>query len=125
MAKRNDSLRPARTGWRYAAALAVVLAVCLLIAADGRRRAARLVPLEVVHHAAEPTIAPTIEPTVEPAAEPTPASVTFVLNTSTHRFHRPDCSSVQDMKEKNRRDFTGPREDALAEGYKPCGRCNP
>ena len=49
----------------------------------------------------------------------------YVLNTSTKRFHLPDCPSVSDMKEKNKREFEGTREEAIELGYKPCGSCNP
>ncbi len=49
----------------------------------------------------------------------------YVLNTGTKRFHKPDCSSVKDMKEENREDYFGTREELLAEGYEPCGRCRP
>ena len=49
----------------------------------------------------------------------------YVLNTNTKRFHLPDCPSVQDMKEKNKREFEGTREEAIELGYKPCGACNP
>ena len=37
----------------------------------------------------------------------------------------PYCNSVNEMKEKNRQDFYGTREEAIAMGYKPCGACNP
>ena len=50
---------------------------------------------------------------------------TYILNTNTHKFHYPWCSSVSDMKEKNKREFFGTREEAIAEGYEPCKRCNP
>ncbi len=50
---------------------------------------------------------------------------TYILNTNTHKFHYPDCSSVSDMKEKNKKVFTGTREEAIAQGYVPCKRCNP
>ena len=49
----------------------------------------------------------------------------YVLNTNTGKFHYPDCSSVSDMNSKNRRDFYGTREEAVAMGYVPCKRCNP
>ena len=52
-------------------------------------------------------------------------AVTYVLNTKTMRFHYPYCNGVNDMKEKNREDFFGTREEAIAMGYKPCGACNP
>jgi DNA-entry nuclease len=29
------------------------------------------------------------------------------------------------MKEKNRKEFFGTREELVDAGYKPCGRCNP
>lgn len=49
----------------------------------------------------------------------------FVLNTSTKRFHLPDCPSASDIAEKNKREFEGTREEAIESGYKPCGACNP
>ena len=49
----------------------------------------------------------------------------YILNTNTKKFHYPDCSSVSDMKEKNKEEYTGSRDDLIAKGYKPCGRCNP
>lgn len=50
---------------------------------------------------------------------------TYVLNTNTHKFHDPDCSSVSQMKEKNKRIVTESRDQIIAEGYDPCGRCHP
>lgn len=50
---------------------------------------------------------------------------TYILNTNTHKFHKPDCSGVKDMKEKNREEYTGTREELIEEGYEPCGRCRP
>lgn len=49
----------------------------------------------------------------------------YVLNTNTKRFHYPDCSSVDDMKAKNRSNVTDTREHLIEIGYKPCARCNP
>ena len=49
----------------------------------------------------------------------------YVLNTNTGKFHYPDCKSVSDISIKNRRDFFGTREEAVAMGYVPCKRCNP
>ena len=49
----------------------------------------------------------------------------YVLNTNTSKFHYPDCKSVSDMNPKNRRDFYGTREEAIAMGYVPCKRCKP
>lgn len=50
---------------------------------------------------------------------------TYILNTNTHKFHYPSCSSVDDMKEANKQEYVGNREDLLNQGYDPCGRCKP
>lgn len=50
---------------------------------------------------------------------------TYVLNTNTHKFHYPSCSSVSQMKEKNKKTVTESREQIISEGYQPCKRCNP
>ena len=49
----------------------------------------------------------------------------YILNTNTKKFHLPDCSSVTDMDEDNREEFSGSREELIDMGYEPCGRCNP
>lgn len=54
-----------------------------------------------------------------------PEPVTYVLNTNTEKFHYPDCPSVENISAKNRRDFTGTREELVSQGYEPCGRCKP
>ena len=38
---------------------------------------------------------------------------TYVLNTNTHKFHRPDCSSVNTMSEKNKKIVTESREEII------------
>ncbi len=57
------------------------------------------------------------EGTVQAGAE------TYVLNTNTKKFHRPDCSSVDDMKESNKETFQGTQEQLMKKGYDPCGNC--
>ena len=52
-------------------------------------------------------------------------SYSYVLNKNTKKFHRPDCSSVKDMKEKNKEYSNESRDDIIAKGYSPCKRCNP
>lgn len=52
-------------------------------------------------------------------------SGTYILNTNTKKFHLPTCSSVDDMNEENREEYTGSREELIGEGYSPCQRCNP
>ena len=59
------------------------------------------------------------------AASDSSAEKTYVLNTNTHKFHDPDCSSVSQMKEKHKRIVTESRDQIMADGYDPCGRCHP
>ncbi len=66
--------------------------------------------------------APETEQT-DPAAEE--ETETFILNTSKHTFHLPTCSSVKQMSDKNKQEYTGTRLDLLEEGYSPCGSCKP
>ena len=48
-----------------------------------------------------------------------------VLNRNTKKFHKPTCSSVKQMKEKNRQVYEGTREEIIQRGYAPCKRCKP
>ena len=102
----------------------------------------------------QPTPEPTPQPTPEPPPQPTPQSTPeptpqptlqpgqgtggsertneeqadvrdYVLNTNTMKFHYPSCSSVKDIKDKNRWDYTGTREEIIEMGYVPCKKCNP
>ena len=50
---------------------------------------------------------------------------TYILNTNTHKFHIPSCGSVKKMKEKNKKSYTGTREEVINMGYVPCKNCNP
>lgn len=52
-------------------------------------------------------------------------TATYILNTNTKKFHKPGCSAVSSMKESNKQEFAGTREEVTAKGYEPCGRCNP
>ena len=49
----------------------------------------------------------------------------FVLNTSTHKFHKSTCPYAKNIAEKNREDITGTRTDITDEGYEPCEYCDP
>lgn len=73
------------------------------------------------------TPAPTPEPTIEPVIEraPVPAGTDYILNTNTKKFHYTDCRSVKQMKEKNKKYYTGTREECIGMGYDPCGNCRP
>lgn len=49
----------------------------------------------------------------------------YVINTNTGKFHKPSCNSVKKMKTKNKKEYTGNREELISEGYEPCGSCRP
>jgi len=66
------------------------------------------------------------EETAEPDTEDEASSgTTYILNTNTKKFHYPSCSSVDQMSEANKQEYTGDREDLIEQGYEPCKRCNP
>lgn len=50
---------------------------------------------------------------------------TYILNTSSKKFHTPDCSSVAKIGASNKQTYTGSRSDLLAQGYQPCNICKP
>lgn len=49
----------------------------------------------------------------------------YILNTNSRKFHLPNCPSVDAMSEKNKEEYFGTREELIAEGYEPCGSCQP
>lgn len=49
----------------------------------------------------------------------------YVLNTNSMKFHDASCSSAQKISRKNRKDYTGSRDDLINQGYSPCGYCHP
>lgn len=57
--------------------------------------------------------------------ESKPQTITYVLNTNTHRFHFSDCRSVKDIKDKNKSIEETTRENLVERGFKPCGNCKP
>ena len=50
---------------------------------------------------------------------------TYILNTSSHKFHRPDCAGASEIAESNKQTTTASREELIAMGYSPCGLCDP
>jgi DNA-entry nuclease len=63
-------------------------------------------------------------PPAEEDSEPL-GEVTYVLNTSSKKFHLPTCAGVQDMKEENRKETDKDKETLLQDGYTACGTCKP
>lgn len=48
----------------------------------------------------------------------------YIGNKNSMVFHRPSCSGVSTMSGKNKVTLDT-REDAIAQGYSPCGKCDP
>lgn len=53
------------------------------------------------------------------------SSITYIANKNTNKFHYPTCSSVEQMKESNKKYLNCTRDQAIQQGYEPCGRCCP
>ena len=75
--------------------------------------------------APQPETDTTVQTSPELSAPQESQGITYVLNTNTKKFHYPTCSSVDDMKEKNKQIYTGSRDEVINMGYVPCKRCNP
>lgn len=63
-----------------------------------------------------------LEGGTRPEAAPETA---YVLNTSSKKFHLPDCSGANSMKAENRQETSSSRQELLDQGYEPCGTCKP
>lgn len=68
----------------------------------------------------EPPSQPEESPPEAPAGPPT-----YVGNRNTDKFHDPNCSSVDQIKESNKVFFYGGREEPVSQGYAPCAVCRP
>lgn len=58
-------------------------------------------------------------------ANNTATGTTYILNTNTNKFHYPSCKSAKKIKDKNREEYTGTRDELISWGYSPCGNCCP
>lgn len=52
-------------------------------------------------------------------------SASYVLNTSTHKFHNPSCRSVPKIAPKNYETSNSSRDSLISQGYSSCGICKP
>ena len=57
-----------------------------------------------------------------PSSEET--GITYVLNTNSKKIHLTECSSVNQISDKNK-GYTDNYDEAIKEGYTPCKVCNP
>lgn len=71
-----------------------------------------------------PVVTTTTAITTVQVQEQQSRDITYVLNTNTKKIHYESCSSVDQIKDKNKA-YTDDYDGAIAQGYKPCGRCNP
>ena len=49
----------------------------------------------------------------------------YVINKKSGKIHRPDCSGVKTMSDKNKLFSNESVDELIAEGYTPCGECRP
>ena len=49
----------------------------------------------------------------------------YVINKKSGKIHRPDCSGVKTMSDKNKLFSNESVDELIAEGYTPCGECKP
>lgn len=68
-------------------------------------------------------IAPAV--TEAPEESSAPETVSYICNINTKKFHYPDCSSVKQMKEKNKLPVNTTRDELINQGYDPCKKCKP
>ena len=52
-------------------------------------------------------------------------SSAYILNKGSKKFHYPNCSSVNSIKESNKEYYNGSRDTLILDGYAPCGSCKP
>ncbi len=82
---------------------------------------------------ADEAVVTTVTEITEPVIYETTAEISgtveteadYILNTSTKKFHSPDCRYVSSIKDENKAEYTGNRDNLIAQGYSPCGSCNP
>lgn len=60
-----------------------------------------------------------------PEQQPAASQNTYILNTNTKKFHYATCRDVNKMKDTNKQEYTGNRDEIVNQGYEPCKHCNP
>lgn len=64
------------------------------------------------------------EQVTQPEQQPVYQTDIYIGNKNSHVFHHSDCTSVQRMNQSNQVILKN-KEDALAQGYRPCKLCQP
>jgi len=65
------------------------------------------------------------QPTIEEDNNTDSSSAKYILNTNTKKFHYPSCGSAGRIAAKNYGESNESREQLIAQGYSPCGNCDP
>ncbi|MCI5498835.1 MAG: DNA/RNA non-specific endonuclease [Clostridiales bacterium] len=73
---------------------------------------------------ADPTIG-TDETSYTSSSQEGDTLTTYVLNTSSKKFHLPDCDGAARISAQNRKETTTDRDTLVSQGYQPCGSCKP
>ena len=103
----------------------------IIMTSDGKEITWSTTPSETWAPGVVPTKAPdrnteSVEKTgTDTAGNNQTAESLYVLNNNTMKFHRPGCSSVQKISEKNYGESSLSRDELIAQGYSPCGNCDP
>ena len=80
--------------------------------------------VEINYATGENWLAETSTETTTPS-EPDAQTETYVLNTNSKKFHKPDCSSVEKISANNKAEKTCTRDELIEDGYSACGICKP
>lgn len=48
---------------------------------------------------------------------------TFIINTSSKKFHTKDCKNTKDIKKENKKTYVGTKQSLINNGYSPCQNC--
>lgn len=62
---------------------------------------------------------------VTPTKEAAKETNEYVINKKTGKIHKPTCSSIADIEDKNIEGYKGKLQDLLDQGYTACKKCKP
>ena len=92
--------------------------------AQAEAEAARQAELEAQQAAEEAAAEESNQPAVVQQTQEPQAS-SYVVNTSTKKFHLPNCRDVDKISPENYWAYEGTKDDLINQGYSPCGHCHP
>ena len=83
--------------------------------------------IEIDYKTGESKLSGTVQDKEEEKEEENTSSgkTTYILNTSSKKFHIPSCGSAKKIKEENKKEITDTRDSIIKDGYSPCKTCNP